>query len=89
MDVDVDLMDYEDYEGYLVEYSIGPRRSFGAGNHQISSGYGEGSVIRRGSKPGRGGRKRHLDRYSTIEQREDQGDRREMRWNRTRRTMNM
>lgn len=58
MDVDVDLMDYGDYEDYSLEYCIGPRRSFGAGNHQISSGYGEGSVIRREGKPGRGGRKR-------------------------------
>ena len=38
MDVDVDLMDYEDYEDYSLEYCIRPRRSFGAGNHQISSG---------------------------------------------------
>ena len=54
MDVDMDLMDYE---GYSLEYCIGPRRSFGAGNHQISSGYGEGSVIRRGASRGEGGRK--------------------------------
>ena len=58
MDVDMDLMDYADYEDYLVEYCIGPRRSFGAGNHQISSGYGERSVIRREASRGEGGRKR-------------------------------
>lgn len=73
MYVDVDLMDYEDYEDYLVEYCIGPRRSFGAGNHQISSGYGEGSVIRREASRGEEVESGHLDRYSTIEQREDQG----------------
>ena len=69
MDVDVD---YADYEDYLVEYCIGPRRSFGAGNHQISSGYGEGSVIRREASRGEEVESGHLDRYSTIEQREDQ-----------------
>ena len=69
MDVDMDLMDYEDYEDYLVEYCIGPRRSFGEGNHQISSGDEEGSVIRREGKPGRGGRKQHLDRHNRTARR--------------------